>query len=120
VWDSIYRLVVGFSSCAFGGIGLCFLWWRWSHNYVWLLGSIFIPGTFSGLSGLISTFVNLYGSQDGVHYGATTIATLAATGGCAVICGFLTAVYSVLKHHVKRRHDREHASAKSGSSDGGG
>jgi hypothetical protein len=113
VLGTIYRQAVGFASCGIGGIGLCLLWLRWRHNYVWLLSSIFIPGMFSGLSCLISTFVNLYGSQDGVHYGATTIATLAATGGCAIICGFLTAVYSILKYLVKRHQDREHASARS-------
>jgi uncharacterized membrane-anchored protein len=116
VWNSIYRLVTGFACSGFGGIGLCYLWWCRRDNYLWLLGSIFIPGMFSGLSGVISTFVNLYGSEDGVHYGATTIATLAVTGGCAVICGFLTVIYSILKYRVKRRHDREHASARSESS----
>jgi hypothetical protein len=105
--------VLGFTCCGFGGIGLCLLWWRWSHNYVWLLSSIFIPGMFNGLSGLISTFVNLYGSQDGVHYGRTTIATIAATGGTAAVCGFLTVIYSLKKYLVKRRHDREHAKEKS-------
>jgi len=61
---------------------------------------------FNGLSGLISTFVNLYGSQDGVHYGATTIATIAATAGCAIICGFLTIIYAIKKHFVQRHHNR--------------
>jgi len=139
-------LVIGFTCCGIGALGLCILWWRWSHNYIWLLTSIFIPGMFSGLSGLISIFVNLYGPQasftsadivfngtqntcnssqnasDGsqntpssspkltigsVHYGATTIATIATAGGCAVICSFLTAIYSIRKHVVKRRHIRE-------------
>jgi hypothetical protein len=57
---------------------------------------------------LISTFVNLYGSdpQNGVHYGATTIATIAVTGGYAVICGFLTIIYTIKTHFVKSHHDR--------------
>jgi hypothetical protein len=148
MWDSTYSLVVGFTCSGIGALGLCVLWWRWSHNYIWLLTSIFIPGIFSGLSGLISTFVNLYGPQisfnssqiafngsqfingtqntcnnsqdssnssqnacngpqNGVHYGGTTIATIAACGGCSVICTFLTAIYSIRKRLVKRRHDRE-------------
>jgi hypothetical protein len=63
---------------------------------------------FSGLSGLISTFVNLYGSQgsSGVHYGTPTIATIAATGGYAAICGFLTIIYTIKRHLTKRHHDR--------------
>jgi hypothetical protein len=61
---------------------------------------------FGGLSGLISTFVSLYGSGSGVHYGATTIATIAVTGEYAAICGFLTIIYTFKRHLVKRRHDR--------------
>ena len=149
MWDSIYSLAVGFSCCGIGALGLCVLWWRWSHNYIWLLTSIFIPGMFSGLSGLISTFVSLYGPEisfnsteiaftcypftnstqnpgdnsqntcdphHSVHYGATTIATIAACGGCSVICTFLTAIYSIRKRLVKRRHIRELGQARSNSS----
>lgn len=61
---------------------------------------------FGGLSGLISTFVNLYGSGKTVHYGTTTIATIAAIGGYTAICGLLTIIYTIKKHLVKRRHHR--------------
>ncbi len=77
---------------------------------------------FNGLSGLISTFVDLYGLKQhvhynpgtgirvtplkSVHYGPTTIATIVTTGGCAAICGFLTIIYTIKKHLVKRRHNR--------------
>ena len=89
------------------------LWWRWAHNYVWLLNSIFIPGVLNGLSGLISTFASIYGVQNGV-YGGSSIATLAVTGACTVICGLLTAIYSLWKlGRVKRRHAREMAQMKS-------
>lgn len=63
---------------------------------------------FSGLSGLISTFVNLYGGPggpNGVHYGATTIATIATIGGYTVICGLLTLIYMFKRRSVKRDHD---------------
>lgn len=93
---------------------MCMLWWRWSHNYVWLLNSIFIPGTLNGLSGVISTFASIYGAQNGV-YGASSIATLAVTGSCTVICGFLTAIYSLWKlDKIKRQHLREMAQLKTG------
>ena len=58
---------------------------------------------FSGLSGVISTFIGIYGTQQGVHYSGTTIATVAATGGCSVICGFLSLIYAVLKRLKARR-----------------
>lgn len=89
------------------------LWWRWAHNYVWLLNSVFVPGMLNGLSGLISTFASIYGAQNGV-YGASSIATLAAAGACTIICGFLTAIYSLWKlGRVKRRHDDQMSQTKS-------
>ena len=130
---SICRLVIGFTCCGIGAIGLCVLWYRWSHNYIRLLTSIFIPGIFSGLSGLISTFVNLYAPEvkinnsqvstdglpiactgSGIHYGVTTNATIAAAAGCAVICSLLTAVYSIRMYLVKRHHIREFGQDRNG------
>jgi hypothetical protein len=88
------------------------LWWRWAHNYVWLLNSIFVPGMLNGLSGVVSTFAGIYGAQDGV-YGASSIATLAVTGACTIVCGILTAIYSLYKlDRVKRRHIHEMAQMK--------
>ena len=54
----------------------------------------------------------------GVHYGVTTNATIAAAGGCAVICSLLTAIYSLRKYLVRRRHIREFG--KDGDGSGGG
>jgi hypothetical protein len=102
MWNLINRLVIAFTLCGIGTFGLCLLWLKWWHKYAWLLSTIFIPGMFSGLSGVISTFVGIYGSQQGVHYGATTIATIAATGGCSAICGFLSLIYAFLKRREER------------------
>jgi hypothetical protein len=65
-----------------------------------------MPGTFSGLSGLISTFVSLYGSGHRVHYGTTTIATIAAIGGYTVFNGLLTIIYTIKLRPLKRHHIR--------------
>ncbi len=107
-------MTVAFGCCAIGALGMLLLWWRWAHNYVWLLNSIFVPGLLNGLSGLISTFASLYGIQKG-QWGASSLATLACTGGCTLICGFLTAIYSLWKlNKVKRRHEHEMARMKTG------
>jgi len=107
VWYSTNRLAIGYACCGIGGIGMCLLWWRWSHNYVWLINSIFVPGLLNGLSGLLSTFAGIYGSQNGA-YGTSSIITLAVTGGCTIVCGMLTAIYSWWKlGAVKRRHSNE-------------
>ncbi|KAN0113548.1 hypothetical protein V8E52_007612 [Russula decolorans] len=94
---NIPLLTLGIGCCVVGGIGLLLLVVHHWGNYDWLVGNIFIPGMSDGLAGLISTFVNLYGSGAGVHYGATTIVTLAVTGGCTVICGLLAVICAVLK-----------------------
>ena len=101
------RLVVGFSCCTIGGIGMCYLWWRQRDNYVWLVSSIFVPGWLSGLAGLVSTFVSIYTHNSGV-YGASSIACVAVTGTSTVICGFLAAFYSFwLLRRLKHEHERK-------------
>jgi hypothetical protein len=118
--DLINRQIIAFSLCGLGAVGMCLLWWRWAHNYVWLLNSIFIPGTLNGLSGVISTFASIYGVQNGV-YGSSSIATLAVTGSCTVVCGFLTTIFSLWKlDKVKRQHLREMAQVKTGGDRIGG
>jgi hypothetical protein len=122
MWDSINRVAIGFTCCGIGTTGLCVLWWIWRRKYAWLLGTIFIPGLFHGLSGIISTFVSLYGVQNicdglkhGVHYGPTTIATVAATSGCSIICFTLALIYGFLK-----RSERKELKKSQGGQEGGG
>jgi hypothetical protein len=108
LWDSNNRLGLGIGCCVVGGIGLLWLGWRHWDDGAWLVGNIFVPGWSSGLAGLISTFVNLYGSDDSVHYGATTIATLTVTGGFIVICGYVAGIYTVVKVLTILRAKRYH------------
>jgi len=103
-------LALGLSCCVIGAMGMCFLWWHQRANYVWLVGNIFIPGWLSGTAGLISTFVGIYGHNNGA-YSTLSIATLVVTGASTVICGFLAAFYSFwllrrLKHeHVRKQRE---------------
>jgi hypothetical protein len=112
LWGSNNSLSLGIVCWVVGGIGLICLIWCHSDNYVWLLDSIFIPGTFDGLSGLISLFVNIYGSSDGVHYGATSIASLAVVGGYTVTCGVMALANSYRKFRAWRDHERQNADVK--------
>ncbi|KAI0292727.1 hypothetical protein BC826DRAFT_410326 [Russula brevipes] len=99
-------LCVAYGCSGVGGIGMCILWWRWSHNYVWLLRNIFIPGVMSGVSGVISTVADIYGTENG-SYSIASIAALAVTGACMVICGALSLLYMFWKLRlVKVDHDR--------------
>ena len=102
---STHRLVVGFSCSALGGIGMLYLWYRHWNNYAWLVNSIFLPGLLSGISGIISTFVDIYANNGGM-YNASSIASVAVTGACAAICGFLAIIYTfVLLRHLKKDHE---------------
>jgi hypothetical protein len=87
---------------------MCYLWLRHRTNYAWLVNSIFAPGWLSGLSGLISTFVDIYANNNGA-YKASSIASIAVTGGCTAICGILAAIYSLgLLRRLKKDHDDAH------------
>ena len=106
---------MGFTCSVLGAIGMCYLWWCHGTNYAWLVDSIFIPGWLSGLSGLISTFVDIYANKNGA-YNAASIASVGVTGGCAVIFGFLAAIYSFwLLRGLKKDHD----DAEKGNGSGG-
>jgi zinc transporter ZupT len=86
---------------------MCILWHRRRHNFVWLRDSLFVPGMFNGLTGVISTFAAIYGTEDG-SYSLVSKITLGVTGGSMVICAFLAAIYKFWKLHlVKRGHERE-------------
>jgi len=104
-------LTLGIGCCVVGATGLLFLVTHRLGKYDWLVAKIFLPGMSSGVSGLISTFVSLYASGHHARYGATTIATLAVTGGCAVICGCLAVICAVLRilevRHERRNEDKE-------------
>ena len=101
------RLVVGFSCSALGGIGMCYLWWCHGTNYAWLVNSIFVPGCLSGLSGILSTLMDIYANQNGA-YSRESLVSVGVTGGCAVtgICGFLAAFHSFwLVRRLKKERD---------------
>jgi len=112
LWDSNDRLTLGIGCCVVGGFGLFLLVVHHWGNYDWLVGNIFIPGMCDGLAGLISTLINIYGSGARVNYGATTIVTLAVTGGCTVICGFLAVICAVLKILAIRHDEHQNAEEK--------
>ncbi|KAH9965333.1 hypothetical protein BC827DRAFT_849708 [Russula dissimulans] len=104
----IRKLVAGYACCSIGMIGMCYLWFRWSHNYVWLLSNIFIPGMLNSLSGVLAAFAIIYSDGQGSRYGTTSFITLGVTGGCAVVCGILGAIYWLWKlRPLKLQNDRK-------------
>jgi len=105
---------IGFVCSGIGAAGMCYLWWRWMHNYVWLVNRIFLPGLLNSLAGMISTLANVYGVQHG-EFSTTSKITIAVTTASAFVCGVLTLFYSLLKlRNVKKQHDREVGKERAG------
>ncbi|KAI0029606.1 hypothetical protein K488DRAFT_27157, partial [Vararia minispora EC-137] len=104
---NIPLFVIAFVLSGIGAGGMCWLWWRWSRNYVWLLSHIFVPGALNGLVGVFSTLAAVLGTQHAI-FAPSAITTLAVTGATAVICGALAGWYTfVMLERVKREHERE-------------
>ncbi|KAG8749927.1 hypothetical protein FRC12_013147 [Ceratobasidium sp. 428] len=78
-------LVIAGVCCVIGAAGMCWLWYRWHRNFIWLVNRIFLydlslhhygqnqpilmflisPGALHGLAGEISTLVNVFSQQGG-------------------------------------------------------
>jgi len=84
---------------------MCYLWYRWQANYIWVVNRIFMPGLLNSLAGIISTLSNVLG----VHHATFTVtskSTIIVTSVVAGICGGLTLFYTfVLIRNVKKKHD---------------
>ncbi|KAJ7750414.1 hypothetical protein DFH07DRAFT_546361 [Mycena maculata] len=110
VVDAVQHLplfVVAFVCSGIGAIGMVWLWWRWSKNYIWLNNRVFLPGATNSFAGVVSTLVNVYGVQHG-EFVTTSKVTLIVTAAAAGILGALTLTYSLfLLKNVKREHARE-------------
>ncbi|KAJ7040693.1 hypothetical protein C8F04DRAFT_948041 [Mycena alexandri] len=101
------RFVIAFVCSGIGVLGMLWLWWRWSQNYIWLNNRIFLPGALNSVAGIISTLVNVYSAQHG-QFVTTSRITIIATVVAAVICGALTVLYSMVKlKKVREAHNRE-------------
>lgn len=106
--------VIAWICCGIGAVGMCWLWWRWMNNYVWLVNRIFLPGLLNAFAGIISTLVGVYGQQN-KQFSTTSKITIVVTTAVAVICGGLTGIYSFWKlAGVKRRHDEEIGKERTG------
>ncbi|KAF2814790.1 uncharacterized protein BDZ99DRAFT_485369 [Mytilinidion resinicola] len=93
--------------CIIGASGMCWLWWRWSENYVWLLNRIFLPGCLNSLAGLVNTLVSVYTAQNR-QWSITAKVTVCVTGSCTLVTGLLFVVYNnLVLSKVKRKHERE-------------
>ncbi|KAF4566278.1 hypothetical protein EYR36_011694 [Pleurotus pulmonarius] len=105
--------IVAWICSGIGAVGMCYMWWRWMRNYVWLVNHIFLPGCLNALAGIISTLASVFGAQDG-RFTTTSTITIAVTIVTAVICGILSGVYTFLIARVKRQHDQMVGQQKAG------
>ncbi|PFH51620.1 hypothetical protein AMATHDRAFT_142240, partial [Amanita thiersii Skay4041] len=103
--NHVSLFVIAFICCGVGAAGMCYLWWRWMNNYVWLTNKIFIPGLLNSLAGVISTIANVYGVQDG-QFSTTSKVTIIVTVVSTAVCGVLCLFYMFwMIRKVKKEHD---------------
>lgn len=115
---------------------MCYLWYRWQANYIWLVNRIFLcvdgnqillaqfiltsfsadhrPGLLNSLAGVVSTLASVLG----VHHATFSVSsksTIIVTGGLMVICGVLTLFYMFFMiRRVKKKHDEEIGKQRAG------
>ncbi|RMZ92314.1 hypothetical protein DV736_g444, partial [Chaetothyriales sp. CBS 134916] len=104
---NIGLLWVSGACCIVGGLGCLFMWFRWRHNYVWLLNRIFLPVTLNAAAGLLTTVLNVYTAQKGVWSRSAKIAG-SVTGGCLGVAGTVFVLYNFWAlEKVRDLHERE-------------
>ncbi|PVF92929.1 hypothetical protein CPB86DRAFT_144680 [Serendipita vermifera] len=100
-------LVIAGVCCVVGTIGLISFWIRWRKNYVWICNRIFLPGMLNGLTGVLSTLINVYTAQD-KRWSITARVSIIIEGACLIIFGILFAIYSTwMLRRVKLKHHKE-------------
>ncbi|KAH7134130.1 hypothetical protein EDB81DRAFT_902948 [Dactylonectria macrodidyma] len=87
-------LVVGSLCCLSGGAGIGWLYWKLSHNYVWLIDRVFIPGLLNSVVALLMSLVNIYTAQNG-DWSVTAIVTVCIIGICGVMMGLMLAAFEL-------------------------
>ncbi|GJN67152.1 hypothetical protein PLICBS_001176 [Purpureocillium lilacinum] len=70
-------------ACIIAAVGLAWLWTRWHHNHIWVHRYLVIPTMLHSLMGLISTLLNVYGTQEG-QWSITAIISVAIIGTCLI------------------------------------
>jgi len=85
-------LALGFVCSMLNAFTTLFFWRLRKSNIEWLFTNLFFAGFVNSFSGMITTFVNIYGVQGGPH-GAPTKSTIALTSTFTLVYGILTLIY---------------------------
>jgi hypothetical protein len=104
------RFAIGYTCCLINAFAICWLWYIRKDDYEWLFTNIFTAGLINAFSGLITTFVNLYGVQNGT-IGSSTKSTLVLASFCTFVYAVLTAVYARKRLQARYRRGSRASSA---------
>jgi len=102
-------LAIGYVCCVANACVISWLWYRQSDDPDWLFTNLFFAGFINAFSGLLTTFVNIYGAQGG-QYGAASSATLAVASTCTAIYAVLTVVYYRKRSRYRYQRPRPNSS----------
>jgi len=100
--SNIGLFAIGYSCCLLNGFAVLCLWRLNNDNPEWLFTNLFFAGLINAFSGLLTTFVNLYGVQGG-DLGVSTKSTLVLASSCTFIYLILTLIYARKRLQARKR-----------------
>ncbi|KAH8800716.1 hypothetical protein F5884DRAFT_890323 [Xylogone sp. PMI_703] len=92
VVENIPILVIAWICFGFGIVGVAWLWWVNSDNFIWLTDQIFLPALLNAATGLMTTVINVYGSKGG-HWSITALVTAYVSAFVLVVTLVLYKLY---------------------------
>jgi len=99
-----------------GAIGMCWFWYRWRSNYVWLISNIFLHGALNSLAGVISTLASIYGAKNKIAFAGTSKLTMIVTSAATATCGLLALAFKfIVVRNLRKQHERIHGKTLAGS-----
>ncbi|KAB8067368.1 hypothetical protein BDV29DRAFT_186275 [Aspergillus leporis] len=97
-------------ACSLLAIGaglMAFLFFRWRHNYLWLINRLFIPTSLNAAAGLLTTIINIYTAKSG-NWSIMSLLTVIVTALSTTASLALVLFYKFWKmEKVKEEHELE-------------
>jgi hypothetical protein len=95
-------LPLGYVCCFLNFFVTAWLWNVRKKEHDWLFQNLFFAGLVNAFSGLVTTFVNVFGVQGGT-LGTSSKTTLILASVCTIIYGTLSIIYYRKRMEIRRR-----------------
>ncbi|KAE8396898.1 hypothetical protein BDV37DRAFT_277318 [Aspergillus pseudonomiae] len=95
------------SLLAIGAAVMVFLYFRWRHNYLWLINRLYIPTSLNASAGFLTTIVNVYTAKGG-KWSIMSLLTVIVTALSAITSLALALYYKFWRmEKIREEHERE-------------